>query len=400
MRYSHGKTKTSRSSKNIFIVGLILAIIAAGLYGLSQRDDHDTISNETIKTTPNSTPPPETQQNIEDTLDMNKFEENIVGELITFSDWLNANNAQGYIGEVGWPDEPGWNALGDKWLSVANDRKLWVSGWAAGSHWGDYTLLIFGSGGSGVLDVATPQAEVWKPHLKDPRIGVNLAGLEFGTHNNFSSQNRGVRGVDYFSEPAESIAFLARQGVQMIRLPVRWERIQPDLNGPLDQAYRSEISAILQACESNNIEVIIDLHNYGGFFDGGRKLTFSDNTLTEENLIDVWQKMDQQFKQNMSVLAYGLMNEPKDEPPIQEGARAWEAVSQKTLTALRESGINTTILVAGYNWSKISTWNEYHPTGWIQDPLNNFRYEGHHYWDADSSGTYQQTYTDLLISMR
>lgn len=377
-------------------MGLILAIVAAGMYGINQRNNHRAVSNETVETASTPTPPPENQQNIEDTLEMNQFEKKIVGELVIFSDWLHTNNAQGYIGEVGWPDEPGWNTLGGKWLAVAEDRKLWVSGWAAGSHWGDYDLLMYGSDGSGMLDNAMSQSKVWNPFFKNAHFGVNVAGLEFGTNASFNSSNRGTLGVNYFSEPAESIAFLAEQGVRMIRLPIRWERIQPVLYGPLDESYSSEVLALIQACETYGIEVILDLHNYGKYFESGGILSFSDGTLNEGHLIDVWQKMDQQFGQNQSLLAYGLMNEPKDEPPQQEGARIWENVSQKTLKALRDSGIESTIIVSGYNWSKVSTWSEYHPTGWIQDPLNNFRYEAHHYWDADSSGTYQQSYDSLL----
>ena len=32
------------------------------------------------------------------------------------------------------------------------------------------------------------------------------------------------------------------------------------------------------------------------------------------------------------------------------------------------------------------------PRAWIDDPAGNVRYEAHHYWDADGSGTYQQSY--------
>lgn len=394
MRYSHDKIKTNKKPRGILVFGafLALAIVGSGAYLINQTKHAKDTSSKTAKPLSDQTPAPVTKPKVEDTLELNQFEGKIINELTAFSDWLDVNDVKGYIGEVGWPDDPGWNTLGDKWLKVAEDRNLWASGWAAGSHWGNYNLLIYGSDGSGVLNGAKPQADVWKPFFKNEQFGVNLAGLEFGTNENFNSSNRGGLGVNYFAEPAESIAFLADQGVKMIRLPVRWERIQPVLYGPLDEPYSNEVSALLKACESYGIDVILDLHNYGKYFESSGMLAFSDGTLNEGHLIDVWQKMDQQFGQNQSILAYGLMNEPKDEPPQQEGARIWENVSQKTLTVLRDSGIENTIIIAGYNWSKVSTWSEYHPTGWIQDPLNNFRYEAHHYWDADSSGTYQQAY--------
>jgi hypothetical protein len=55
-------------------------------------------------------------------------------------------------------------------------------------------------------------------------------------------------------------------------------------------------------------------------------------------------------------------------------------------------------MISGYNWSGVQNWASLHPAGWINDPIDNFRYEAHHYWDADNSGVYSTTYSDNLLS--
>ena len=50
------------------------------------------------------------------------------------------------------------------------------------------------------------------------------------------------------------------------------------------------------------------------------------------------------------------------------------------------------ILVAGYEWSGVQQWDLWNPRPWIRDPAQNIRYEAHHYWDPDHSGTYGASY--------
>ena len=51
-------------------------------------------------------------------------------------------------------------------------------------------------------------------------------------------------------------------------------------------------------------------------------------------------------------------------------------------------------MVAGYQWSGVQVWADQHPRAWIVDPLDNVRYEAHHYWDADHSSLYKESYAE------
>ena len=53
------------------------------------------------------------------------------------------------------------------------------------------------------------------------------------------------------------------------------------------------------------------------------------------------------------------------------------------------------IMVAGYDWSGMRNWVRNHPTAWITDSANNFRYEAHQYWDAGTSGVYRSYDVEL-----
>ena len=57
--------------------------------------------------------------------------------------------------------------------------------------------------------------------------GVNLSGAEFG-------DTPGKVDTDYTYPGEQAIQRLGKLGASAIRLPFRWERIQPELNGGLD----------------------------------------------------------------------------------------------------------------------------------------------------------------------
>jgi len=66
--------------------------------------------------------------------------------------------------------------------------------------------------------------------------GVNLAGAEFGEHTIL-----GEAGVHYTFNSEASYEYLASKGLQIVRVPIRWERVQPQLFGSLAPAYRRRV---------------------------------------------------------------------------------------------------------------------------------------------------------------
>lgn len=334
------------------------------------------------------------------------LQQKVFDEFAAWTDWLERENAAGYVGEFGWPgdrvDSARWDALGELWLERVEAEDLWASAWATGSHWHDYPLAIHESdpasdGLSGPRSQATAIEAAAK--RSGNAIGVNLAGLEFSTDGEFSSANPGEIDVDFFVEPLPSLEYLSSVGISSIRLPFRWERIQPVLHERLDRKSVLHLRWLLDAADDVDIDVILDLHNYGFYITESGPLQLGTPALPADSLIDVWSRIDDEFGDHHAVSAYGLMNEPSNfevgERTTTE-AELWETISAQTLEGLRSNGVSQHLLVAGYDWSSLSRWSENHPTGWIDDPENNFRYEAHHYWDSDASGTYELTYNREL----
>lgn len=347
--------------------------------------------------------------------DQNSLQRRVRGELKVFTDWLARNRVDGYIGEVGWPDDrrgeaAEWNQLAERWYQDADAARLWVTNWAAGEWWkSTYDLASYEDRelGSGV-DSANTQAAVIEAHPSTAayRRGVNVAGGAFGAPSvdptsTFSNANPGRIEVNYHYDAAGTFSFLARRNIDLARIEFRWERLQPTLGGPLDPAELSRLRAVVERARQAGLAVILDMHNYGAYYlsDGtqGIRQPIGSTAVTSADFADVWRQISEAFRDDRGVLAFGLMNEPVN----MEGrggarpAQVWERASQSALDAIRSTGDTRLIMVAGYQWSGVQVWADEHPSAWIVDPLDNFRYEAHHYWDVDHSSLYRQSYSKL-----
>jgi|GEM_PF-973212 hypothetical protein len=327
-------------------------------------------------------------------------------ELGVFTGWLAANRVGGYIGEVGWPnnaDTAQWNALAAKWYADAAAAGVWTTAWATGEWWGcGYKLSVYVwstcSTMDGTLNTARSQAPVIESQAAADNRGVNVAGGEFGTPgpldatSSFSNANRGAYDQAYHYDLAASFSYLASRGISLVRLPIRWERVQPTLGGPLDAAEVQRIGAAVSRAQAAGLRVILDVHNYGAYwlFDGaqGVRQPIGSASVTVAHFATLWRLLSSSFAGHTGVTGYGLMNEPVG----MAGAWQWEQASQAAVTAIRQDGDAKLVLVPGYNWSGAQQWTSQHPVAWIADPSDNVRYEAHHYFDRDNSGAYLNSY--------
>lgn len=396
---SDDSTKSKRLVVLVVLGVFVLAAIA-GLYWhfvMRSQDAPSTVSAPETVQQEQAAPPVQYSDNLQ---------RRAGEELQDYLQWLDQNDVKGYIGEFGWPegaDHAQWSGVAEAWLSTIRSTDIWTTAWAAGSRWSaNYPLRVYTAvAGTDGLSIAGPQAAqleaFWGADNRQGLHGVNVAGMEFGT--NVSAKNRGVAGQDYFYEPAESYTYLAQHGVKLVRIPVRWERVQHTLFGPLDAAEMSAITAALDAAQANGIQVVLDLHNYGVYADGKTQLKLGSNGLSADALSNFWGAMTQQVGNHAAVVGYSIMNEPHGlwpgTKPV-DAAKKWETLTQQVVTSLRGVGFDGTICVPGYDWSSLARWTDNHAKAWITDPQNNIRYEAHHYWDSDGSGKYAQPYSDEL----
>lgn len=142
--------------------------------------------------------------------------------------------------------------------------------------------------------------------------GVNAAGGEFAPS---SATLPGVYGTDYAYDSSAAFATLGARGHKLIRLPFRWERIQPVRNAALNSSELFRLKQVVSDIEDAGMQAILDVHNYGRYINsaanGGAELVLG-STLPTADLLDLWDRLSAEFKDNSGVYAYGLMNEPHD----------------------------------------------------------------------------------------
>ncbi len=167
-------------------------------------------------------------------------------------------------------------------------------------------------------------------------IGVNLSGAEFGS-------GRGVYGRDYIYPGTDTLAYYAAKGVKLVRLPFGWERIQPQLGGPLDSAELGRLQTFLRHAEAVGIAVVLDRHQFGRY-DG---VPLGSGAVTPAAFADVWGRLAGALRDHSNISGYGLMNEPHGlaDPSI------WPTAAQAATDAIRAVDACTTVIVSGDDWS-------------------------------------------------
>ena len=237
---------------------------------------------------------------------------------------------------------------------------------------------------------------------KRPRRGVSLAGPEFGSAKaEFSNLNPGVCGRDYTYNSESTFAYFCAHNLRLLRLPLRWERLQPHFNQPLEETEIRHLRTAIGWAHEHGGEVILDIHNYGRYITrvGKRRCegvidqpAKNGVEVTRNHFADLWRRLARLFQDEAGVSAYGLMNEPHD-----LGTSDWHKISQAAVKAIREESDNKLILIAGDGWSNAARFGELNGRrAWINDPANNVAYEAHCYFDHDFSGRYKLSFDEEL----
>ncbi|KAB7766689.1 glycoside hydrolase family 5 protein [Xanthomonas maliensis] len=209
--------------------------------------------------------------------------------------------------------------------------------------------------------------------------GVNLSGAEIQ-----SSKRPGVPNVDYHYPSPEDYRYFASKGMNIVRLPILWERLQPQPGTALDAAQLAMLRQTVADAKAANLVLIVDVHNYARYYGH----TIGSAAVPVKTLTDLWRRLAAEFRSDDAVI-FGLMNEPYGISPT-----TWAATAQATIDSIRATGANNLILVPGALWSGAHSWystvagvSNAEAMASIHDPLQRYAIEVHQYLDADSSGT-------------
>ena len=236
--------------------------------------------------------------------------------------------------------------------------------------------------------------------------GVNLASAEFGVPGRHGP---GEHGHDYvypiaaYAPGYDEPEFLVAQGINLFRVPVSWERLQPALFAPLDDAELGRLRHTVETLRASGAYVVVDVHNYARY---GEVLIGTD-TVPTAAFGDFWARLAVALQPYPEVIL-GLMNEPYGLPPGE-----WVAIANAGIAAIRDTGARHLIAVPGTRWSGAHSWfredlvlmaeaalvsltggtppplSNAEALLHVVDPLDNYVIEVHQYLDYNSSGTHE-----------
>ena len=209
--------------------------------------------------------------------------------------------------------------------------------------------------------------------------GVNLSGAEYGEAD-------GVEGVNFTYPSAATVSYFAAKGFDTVRLPFKWERLQPALGGPLDRVELDRLKTSVAGLRAKGLSVILDPHNFGYY--SGSQIGSAD--VPSRQFAQFWIRLAAEFA-NQEGIAFGLMNEPHDIAPA-----VWLEAANMAIAGIRTVGAGNLILVPGTHWSGVVTWGQDFGRGSnasvmlsVVDPLDRYAFEVHQYMDEDLSGTHE-----------
>lgn len=252
--------------------------------------------------------------------------------------------------------------------------------------------------------------------------GINFAGMEFG--NEWGADNYinpgGWSGQTYYynrtnTELDNQLAYFATKGMNTVRLPISWERLQHTLNGSFSSAYQADLERHITKITGAGFYCIIDLHSYtryatGAYSTGDTQVgtytshVLGDGTLSFSHYNDVWIKIANIFKTNSKVI-FELINEPHDFQPSITSVEFFSGC-QGIINAIRGTGSTNLILVPNTRGSDSEHWNNWSPAGGpkdsvqaltITDSANNFAFAIHSYWwQQGSYTTWKEVVQDVV----
>jgi endoglucanase len=221
-----------------------------------------------------------------------------------------------------------------------------------------------------------------------PPIGINMSEAEYS----------------WGSFPgATDLAYIKSKNIRLIRLPVAWERLQTSVYGALDATYVTALKQFIAACGAQGMQVIVDVHNYGrynqhwaedaaanyGYVAVGDGDAIGSAALPIGAFADLWMKLAAALKATPGLGYYDIMNEPH----TMGSAALWPAAAQAAVTAIRTVDMNTSILVAGTQWSSAYYWPwDNGNLDIVKDPAGKLLFEAHLYFDRTGGGQYSESY--------
>lgn len=227
-------------------------------------------------------------------------------------------------------------------------------------------------------DVPKPTTDDWLS-VKGNKI-VDKNGKEVWlTGCNWFGYNTGTNTFDglWACDLNTSIASIADHGFNLLRVPISSELIKNWSNGNyptanFNQAINSYLVGmnsleifdyVVGQCRANGLKIMIDIHCAKTDAMGHNKPLWTDGDISEKNYLDTLAWMAKRYKNDDTIIAFDLENEPHGKP--NESPRAkwdnskdsdnWKYIAEKAANSVLKQNPNVLVMVEGIEIYPIDT---------------------------------------------
>ena len=227
-------------------------------------------------------------------------------------------------------------------------------------------------------DVPKPTTDDWLS-VKGNKIvdkngkGVWLTGCNWFGYNTGTNTFDGLWACDLNT----SIASIADHGFNLLRVPISSELIKNWSNGNyptanFNQATNSYLVGmnsleifdyVVGQCRANGLKIMIDIHCAKTDAMGHMKALWTDGDISEKDYLDTLAWMAKRYKNDDTIIAFDLENEPHGKP--NESPRAkwdnskdsdnWKYIAEKAANSVLKQNPNVLVMVEGIEIYPIDT---------------------------------------------
>jgi endoglucanase len=232
--------------------------------------------------------------------------------------------------------------------------------------------------GVGLGNWLLPEGYMWKFESPGPQSPHEIQRLILDLVGPDRAEEFWRRFRDVFITE-DDIARIRAEGMNHVRLPINWRVVMDDAGGLIESGFQL-IDRLIGWCGEHELWVVLDLHGAPGGQTGthiddslhGKPELFTDKT-SRDMTIELWRSMARRYRDETTVAAYDLLNEPLPNEYQHVYADRLRELYIDLTSAIREVDPHHAISYEGSHWA--TNWGIFTEV-WDPNSLLQF----HKYW--------------------
>ncbi len=179
---------------------------------------------------------------------------------------------------------------------------------------------------------------------------------------------RGVNiNIDHSPVMREDLQHLAEDwGANHVRVQIFTAGVPSEFGktpGAVLDYLEQKLDPVLAWCEEFNLDVVLDSHGAPGNPKHWSERPLWEDFQWHDAFTGLWREIAQYYRDNNTIVAYELLNEPNMHRQVEGTPSDWNALARKLTAAIREVDSYHTIMVGPIAWSSSKGFDSLEPTG-------------------------------------